>query len=190
MSRSVPWPVVVLVAVSLWPILESVPPQDASFLAANEPDAAAQQRIESALDATAEVEFHETPLSEVVGFLRETYKIPVVINNRALDDVGLGTETPVTMSLRGISLRSLLHLMLKELDLTYVIRNQVLMITTPEEAESRLASRVYPVSDLAIDVPPPLVVGSLPSRFDTVKNLLQEIVAPDSWDYVGGSSQC
>ena len=31
--------------------------------------------------------------------------------------------------------------MLKELDLTYVIRNQVLMITTPEEAESRLASR-------------------------------------------------
>ena len=53
------------------------------------------------MDATAEVEFHETPLSEVVGFLRETYKIPVVINNRALDDVGLGTETPVTMSLRG-----------------------------------------------------------------------------------------
>ena len=37
-------------------------------------------------------------------------------------------------------------------DLTYVIRDEVLLITTPEEAEAQLSVRVYPVADLVIPV--------------------------------------
>ena len=39
--------------------------------------------------------------------------------------------------MKGITLRSALRLMLHELSLTYIIQDEVLLITTPEEAESR-----------------------------------------------------
>ena len=116
----------------------AVVPPPANFSVESEAVAAVCEKIEQALNATAEVDFNETPLSEVVSYLRETYQIPIIIDKRALDDVGMGSDTPVTISLHGISLRSLLKLMLKELDLTYVVHDQVLKITTPEEAEKEL----------------------------------------------------
>jgi hypothetical protein len=158
-----------------------------SFSVVNSLDAAMHQKIEEALDAVAEVEFQETPLSEVVAFLQATYKIPIIIDKRALDDVGLGSDTPVTMSLRGISLRSLLELMLRELQLTYVVREQVLKITTVEEAEHESVMRLYSVADLALEPQQPLVVDAPPSRYRTLLGLIASIVAPDTWDEVGGS---
>ena len=62
----------------------------------------------------------------------------------------------VTVSLSGVTLRSALKLMLKEIDLTYVIRDEVLKITTPEEAENELLTKVYPVADLVL----PILSGS------------------------------
>ena len=164
-----------------------VAPAALSFPVVSSLDAAMYQKIEAALDATAEVDFQETPLSEVAAFLRETYKIPIIIDKRALDDVGLGSDTPVTISLRGISLRSLLRLMLRELDLTYVVRDQVLKITTPEEAENELIKRVYAVADLAPERRPPLVVGTPSQRYDTIVEVFTSIVAPNTWDEVGGA---
>jgi hypothetical protein len=42
--------------------------------------------------------------------------------------------------------------MLGEMDLTYVIRDEVLMITTKTEAENMLSIKVYPVGDLVIPI--------------------------------------
>jgi hypothetical protein len=42
--------------------------------------------------------------------------------------------------------------MLKELDLTYMIQDEVLSITTPEQAESQLITKVYPVADLVLPI--------------------------------------
>jgi len=58
----------------------------------------------------------------------------------------------VTRNLSGVSLRSALRLMLKDLDLTYVIRDEVLLITTPEEANAKLVTKVYPVADLVLPI--------------------------------------
>ena len=58
----------------------------------------------------------------------------------ALEEIGVGTDEPVTVNLHNISLRSALRLMLKNLQLTYIIQDEVLMITTPEEAEKRIWS--------------------------------------------------
>ena len=42
--------------------------------------------------------------------------------------------------------------MLRDLGLTYVIQDEVLQITTPDEAEGRLVTKVYPVADLVIPI--------------------------------------
>jgi hypothetical protein len=111
-----------------------------------------ERRIYDALQEEILLEFNDAPLSEVVDYLATARNIPIVIDNRALDDVGLGSDTPITVNLKGITLRSALKLMLKEQQLTYVIRDEVLKITTPEEAENELLTKVYPVADLVLPI--------------------------------------
>ena len=74
-------------------------------------------------------------------------KIPVKLDLRAPGtDVSLSPEAGlVTADLSGVSLRSALRIILGELDLTYVIRDEILMITTPEEAELQEVTKLYPV---------------------------------------------
>lgn len=85
----------------------------------------------------------------MVDFLKDLLEIEIQLDIKVLDDVGVGTDTPVTISVKGISARSALNLVLRPLDLTWVIQDEVLLITTPEQAESLLLqTKVYDVTDL------------------------------------------
>jgi len=112
----------------------------------------AEQRIFQALEDDTQLEFIETSMRDVVEYLEDLHDIQIEIDTRALDGVGIGSDTPITRNLKGISLRSALRLMLKDLELTYVVQDEVLLITTPEEAESNLVTKVYPVGDLVLPI--------------------------------------
>ena len=112
----------------------------------------AEQRIFEALDRPAEFDFVDTPLKDVADFLAENYKINVVLAKSTLEDAAISLDTPVNSNLRGISLRSALRIMLGDLKLTYVIRDEVMQITTPEDAETQLVTKVYPVGDLVVPI--------------------------------------
>lgn len=105
------------------------------------------------------LDFEDTALEEIVDYLREEYQIEIQIDERGLDDLGLDSSEPVTVNLRNISLRSALRLMLKPLELTYVIDDEVLLITSEDEALTRLTFKVYPVADLVIPIETPQVSG-------------------------------
>jgi hypothetical protein len=92
--------------------------------------------------------FNQTPFENVVNFLQDEYNIPMQIDEPALEDAGLTTDEPITVQLSNISLRSALRLLLKTKQLTYILRNEVMIITTPEEAECELVTCVYDVRDL------------------------------------------
>ena len=78
----------------------------------------------------------------MIDYLKDYHQIEIQLDKRAMDDAGIGTDTPVTKSLKGVSLKSALRLMLPELNLTYVIKDEVLLITTTEAAENMLTTRV------------------------------------------------
>ncbi len=147
----------------------------------------ANARIRKALSKPIEIAFNDAPLADVIAYLREVFNVAIVIDRRALDDVGLGSDTPVTVSLKGISLRSALRLILGELDLTYVVRDEVLKITTPEEAENELDTRLYDVADLAYEGKPPVLERESKSRFTMVLDMISSTIAPDTWGEVGGA---
>ncbi|HWB14424.1 MAG TPA: VWA domain-containing protein, partial [Pirellulales bacterium] len=112
-----------------------------------------EAKILAALDEKTELDFADQPLEDVVEYLQQRHEINIQLDGKALSDAGVGSDTPITRSIKGITLRSALKLLLSELDLTYVIRNEVLMITSKTEAENLLSTRVYPVADLVIPVP-------------------------------------
>ena len=94
------------------------------------PQAEWEARIESALNAKGEWEFEDVPLKDVCEAIQEKLGIDVALDVKAIGNYGIDTQTPITRSLRGISSRSFLRLMLNELDLTYTMRLGALWITT------------------------------------------------------------
>ena len=62
--------------------------------------------IAEALGKPIDLQFAETPLADVIDNLKDYCGIEIQLDNRALCDVGIGTDTPVTMdlSLRAASL--------------------------------------------------------------------------------------
>ena len=99
-----------------------------------------EAKILEALDEPTDMDFTEQPLADVVDYLRQRHGIEIQLDKKALTDAGVGSEVPITRSLKGITLRSALKLVLGEIDLTYVLRNEVLMITSKTEAENMLST--------------------------------------------------
>jgi ferric-dicitrate binding protein FerR (iron transport regulator) len=114
----------------------------------------AEKKIEDALKQPTRIDFVETPLKDVVDYLMDLHHIEIQLDSPALKEIGVDESTLVTKNLHGISLRSGLKLMLDELQLKYVIHNDVLLITSPAKAESDeyMITKVYPVSDVVLPI--------------------------------------
>jgi hypothetical protein len=145
----------------------------------------AEWKILRTLASPTQLEFIETPLQDVIDFLKDQHQIEIQIDTKALNDVGIDPTTPITKNLKGISLRSALKLMLRELELTYVIQDGVLLITTPEEAETRLTTVVYPIGDL-VNFRDPKTGEIWGGDYDSLIDLITSTVQPTTWDDVGG----
>lgn len=80
--------------------------------------------------------------------LEEMLDIPIRLDKRSIADVGIDVNTPVTFALSNVSARAAIKLMLRPLGLTAIIKFESLIITTTEEAEITLQTRVYDVFDV------------------------------------------
>ncbi len=143
----------------------------------------AERKIRAALKSPTQFEFVETPLKDVVDYLQDLHHIAIQLDSAALKEAGVDESTPVTKNLKGISLRSALKLMLDELQLKYVIHNEILLITSPTKAESDeyMTTKAYPVADLLS----PDSNGAV--DFQTLKDLLTNTVATKTWVDNGGT---
>jgi hypothetical protein len=121
----------------------------------------AEQRIFDELNKTTTLEVLELPLQDVMRFLSDAHDVPIVISAKKLEEAGVSLDTPVTKSLRGVSLRSALRLILKEVELSYMVQDEVIQITTPEDAAMQLTHKVYPVGDLVVPIRPPANIFGL-----------------------------
>jgi hypothetical protein len=143
---------------------------------------AAWQSINRGLETVVTFRFSETPLDEAAKKLLDQAGISFIIDRKALDDFGIDSNTPISLELRQVTARSFLTTMLEESELTWMIRGELLRITTPEKAEAHLITRIYPVRDL-IEIRQGKRRGE---DYDSLIQLIQSTVAPDSWDEVGG----
>lgn len=108
-------------------------------------------QIHQAFHERIEVAFADTPLTDALKFLANQLSVNVIVDTAALQDEGVDPSTPVNLELSGITCRSTLKLMLEPMQLTYMVENEVLKITTLAKASETLVTRVYPVRDLAED---------------------------------------
>ena len=107
-----------------------------------------EQRFENVLENPIDCDFQDRPLTDVVAFFAKQASIAIVIDTEALQEEGIATDTPVTRTLRGLKLRSLLDLILTPLQLTVIPKDEAMLVTTSHKAKERFRTRTYPVSDL------------------------------------------
>jgi hypothetical protein len=145
--------------------------------------------IEQALATPTDMEFTDMPLTNVLEYLADYHsqkfghRFEIQIDTKALNDAGIAADTPVTKNLKGITLRSALNLMLRDLNLTWTIKDEVLLITTPEEAENHLTTKVLDVADLVVCRDSK---GKLWNDYDSLIDMIKSTVMPTTWDDVGG----
>ena len=152
---------------------------------------AAEKKIEAALGMPTQLEFIKTPLQDVIDYLKDYHRIEIQIDEKAFEDAGLDeSKTPITKNHKRISLRSALNLTLGDLELTYLIQDEVLLITSEEEAQSfkYMSTKVYRVDDLIARYEPKPdeeVRGALVD-YDTMMHMITSTVEPARWAEVGG----
>lgn len=124
--------------------------QPVAYALESEVNSISRESIERALGEVTALEFFEQPLGDAIREIQDRHDIAMIIDVAALEELGLTPDVPITKSVRGVSLRAALKLMLRDLELTYAVRDGIMCITTRERAESDLITLVYPVEDLAI----------------------------------------
>lgn len=136
----------------------------------------AEEKIQAILDQNVSATFVDTPLQDAVQYFSKQLDIPVVINTRALDELGLDSEEPVTLELKEVTLRSFLRLMLRDLDLTYMIKDEVLQITTLADAEDHLTVKMR------------VLPKAFAEKSDSLVSAITSTVVPATWQSTGGPS--
>ncbi len=147
-----------------------------SWLNAKEADTnETEDDIREALNQRGEVNFNGTPLSGVMKYFREAFGIPIVIDEKELEDENITPDEPITLELPATSFRNSLSLILSPLGLTYVIDKECLIITNKKARWE--AVRYY---DLSYVLPDNGLVTELISTIEAV-------ISPDQWQSRGGS---
>src|SRR5207244_1491804 len=100
--------------------------------------------IIDALDKPTRLEVADLPLEKCIGYLRDYHKISIWLDRMAFTDEGVAIDQPVTLKLAGVTLRSVLKLLLEPMQLSYVIEDGVMKITTSARVAEKLVTRTYP----------------------------------------------
>jgi general secretion pathway protein D len=141
-----------------------------------------EQEIEQRLVTPVPVKFEKKPLSEVIEVLGGYAQIPTYLDPQALASEGVGSEIPITIDLRqDISLRSALKLILEPLRLTYVIKDEVLKVTSEDVRRGELIQKVYPVGDLIVPIP-----NFVPNGREGINGALREGFQRNGWAGAAG----
>jgi len=110
--------------------------------------------IERKLQTPVMLQFENAALVRVLDYLAKLADINLHIDPQGLASEGVTTDAPVTINLtQQISLKSALNLILEPLHLTYVIKDDVLKITSEQYRRGTVYPVVYNVADLVSPIP-------------------------------------
>jgi hypothetical protein len=100
----------------------------------------------------------------------------MLLDRRHIDEAGVPADVPLTATFKDVALQDILTMVLKDVDLTYTVTDDVLLVTTPDFESYQLTWAIYPVGDLVI-------AGR---SAEELIQMLTTTVAPESWDSLGG----
>lgn len=105
-------------------------------------------RLLSQLQRKVSADFVDTPLNEFVGFFADALEIRIFIDTTGLEDAGIPTDEPISLTLSDVPLQKAIAVAFDPLQLTLVVVNGRLTLTTIDMANEHLHAVLYDVSDV------------------------------------------
>jgi hypothetical protein len=107
------------------------------------------------------IKFDDLPLSGVMEFLREATEVNLVVNWKALADVGITRDTEVSLDVRGVTLGTLLDLVLENVSgnadkysrAYWIIDKGIVKISTGTALNDETTTEVVDIADMLHVVP-------------------------------------
>ncbi len=161
-----------------WQRPESAEGSEPSWLAGSRSTLEEIEKNRQVLSMKFEFDFNATPLHQVVEWLTEQTGTNFDVNTTEIELGGLAdVDTPITAKGKG-SVREIIRRICDPLELTYVVYESNIAITTKDNANEEPQLRFY---DLSYVLPNSANVTAL-------RSALMQSVAPLDWDQNGGQS--
>jgi hypothetical protein len=107
-----------------------------------------EKSILQALNTTISVDFKNSKLEDVIEYLQTYTGQPILVDKEALKDVEASYDTPVTLKVKGVTVRTVLRRILNDLGMTYVVKEEAIQVTSAQRAKDLMVVRRYYIGDL------------------------------------------
>ncbi len=146
---------------------------------------AKERAIMEALAKPISVDFENNTLSSVLEYLGKAMGQDIVTDKQALEEVGATYETMVTLKMRNATARTVLRKILADLNLTYVVKNESIQVTSIARAKEMVTTRTYYIGDLVgvvnPNLPPALNQLQMLQNIAIIVNSITHQIDPQSW---------
>ncbi len=104
-----------------------------------------------------EVAFRETPFEQVMDFITDLTKLNLVVRWQNIVDAGVPKDKPVSLQAKNLRLSQVLWLVMSEaggsdVKLAYRASGNLLVLSTEEDLNKEMVTKVYDVSDLLVRI--------------------------------------
>ncbi|MHC4406360.1 MAG: ATP-binding protein, partial [Planctomycetota bacterium] len=100
------------------------------------------------------LQFENAPLKDVMDYLARMGAVNLYLDPVGLQDVAASSDDPVSISFNEeISLGSALRIILEQFQLSYVVKDGMVKITSEDRREGEVYEVAYPVADLVLPIP-------------------------------------
>jgi len=184
-----------------WPELDAR--RSAPVQGLEEKNEAWRKEIANQLEQEITLDFSDTDLVDVVGFLQRVTNANIVLDPR----VAAGSPAPVTLRVDRMKMRFVLDFIMRITNLKYTLRNEAIYISNEQGTRGDLFMKMYDVRDLthamdsfpgpSLEIPKPGGTGSqlLPPTAAETKpetsefiEIIQQVVSPASWSPDAGTT--
>ena len=121
-----------------------IEPQPSQFVRWLGASAKMDQQIDAKIrHQVTKIQFIDTPVDEVVGYLRQLHGFNIVLDQEAMKSHGLKVDMPITRNIEGLTLHSALNILCDENGLGWYVENEAIMVTSAKAANEHMTVRAY-----------------------------------------------
>jgi hypothetical protein len=149
------------------------------------------EEFQRLLDIPISVNFRDKPLKEALLEIGRMAKLDIRFDDESLREEGVNLDSPVSLALEQVKVKSTLNLLLDACRLSYVLENDVVKITTREHVRSRLMTKLFTVEEKdyvdASRKTQPSIAGENDAPWhERLITMICNTVETKSWDCSGG----
>ena len=154
-----------------------------------------EEALLKALDSPINLGYKDAPFDEVMKALSTALGKDILLDKSALESAMIDSNTPTTINVRGVAVRTALRKVLQDRGLTYIIKDESIQVVTLDRAKETLVTRVYHVGDLVNAIGPfggvlhwgpQLNMMQVQENANQLIDMIKKIDA-DSWKDRGGN---